>query len=632
MSDSTPSLFDNFGDFDDTEEMSVGDKGFLVERFGNDCSAVQQIRELTQNAIEAIKRCGGAGQIVWDMDQDHYTRTGIPKLSITDNGDGMTLEELRKYINSLSISKSRQWIGGNYGIGAKITAVFRNPFGVIYQSWVNGQGNAVWMHKSSNEPPRYGLRRLRDGDRTVSSIELDEKAKPDMIPAHGTKVTLLGKDEQDDTTKAPDSVMRPSGWLIKYLNTRYFRFPETITIYGSENWNTKNFMRRRVYGQEYFLKKASISSGEVELTGAIAHWWILSETEKSKDRNVAEFMSSGHVAALYQDELYEMTKIGRESTARLIDFGVYHNHNRVVIYVQPMESALTTSAARTTLRQDDDILPWEQWSNEFKAKMPTDIRKLIEEEESDAETKDEERAIRERLKKLGPLYEISRYKRAHGPHEMDPSETFETQVVVPGESETVLLPLFPDGESDDEPQISIHPRKKKIGSGDLTLESLLQNKKKNGVKCRRSVTDNIPIVKWLCAKPLFPGDLKRAPGDLEDRAARWIRSGNRIHANGDFRIFKDMVARIMEERNLSGPGQEKVVWRVVRVWFRQALTEVVMCAESMRGTSKYWKDADVKKATSEEALTSAIGQRYPVYCFAKRDVGTLLGASAPEES
>lgn len=49
-------------------DMTVDKVGFLLDRLGQDCSPLQYLRELTQNAIEAIKRVGGIGEIVWDVD------------------------------------------------------------------------------------------------------------------------------------------------------------------------------------------------------------------------------------------------------------------------------------------------------------------------------------------------------------------------------------------------------------------------------------------------------------------------------------------------------------------------------------------------------------------------------------
>src|SRR4051812_47915772 len=100
---------------------------FLIENWGKDCPPLQQIRELTQNSIEAIQRGGyQKGTIVWDYHPEYLDSSGIYKLSITDDGLGMTPADMKKYLNSLSSSGGTQGFDKNYGIGAKIAAATRN--------------------------------------------------------------------------------------------------------------------------------------------------------------------------------------------------------------------------------------------------------------------------------------------------------------------------------------------------------------------------------------------------------------------------------------------------------------------------------------------------------------------------
>src|SRR2546423_15272726 len=101
---------------DKTLEMTVANTGFLLDRLGQDCHPLQFLRELTQNAIEAIYRTAEkTGEVVWDVDWTSYEleQSGVFKLSITDTGDGMTGEEMVKYINQLSSSLQQQSLSGN---------------------------------------------------------------------------------------------------------------------------------------------------------------------------------------------------------------------------------------------------------------------------------------------------------------------------------------------------------------------------------------------------------------------------------------------------------------------------------------------------------------------------------------
>src|ERR1051326_613738 len=91
-----------------TRAMRVANIAFLLDRLAADTPPHQQIRELTENALEAIERRQRAGDasegiIRWDVDWDHLKRTNQYKLSIVDNGDGMTSPQMLDYLNSLAV-------------------------------------------------------------------------------------------------------------------------------------------------------------------------------------------------------------------------------------------------------------------------------------------------------------------------------------------------------------------------------------------------------------------------------------------------------------------------------------------------------------------------------------------------
>lgn len=113
-----------------TLPLTVGDTAFLLDRMGEDCHPLQFLRELTQNAIEAILRTDDQeGEIVWDVDWNFYDLEDVYKLCIIDTGDGMTGGEMEEYINKLSSSVSKQSLEGNYGVGAKIAAATKTTRG-----------------------------------------------------------------------------------------------------------------------------------------------------------------------------------------------------------------------------------------------------------------------------------------------------------------------------------------------------------------------------------------------------------------------------------------------------------------------------------------------------------------------
>ena len=152
-----------------TQPMRLRNGTFLIERLAADCAPDQWKRELTQNAIEAVTRALDAGlitqgEILWDLDWALRDLDGLFKLSILDNGDGMSPDELVQHINELSSSGGVQSLQENYGVGAKITAGVRNPAGLEYVSVTPGGDvctATLWKDMADDV---YGLKQLELDD------------------------------------------------------------------------------------------------------------------------------------------------------------------------------------------------------------------------------------------------------------------------------------------------------------------------------------------------------------------------------------------------------------------------------------------------------------------------------------
>ena len=201
------------------------------------------------------------------------------KVCIVDLGDGMTGDEMIRFINQLSSAGSEQSFTGNYGVGAKIAAATKNPAGVIYQSWKNGDGYMVQLEKNP-ATGEYGLRQWELKDGTYSHyVPLDDAVRPTEIGPHGTKVILMGAKKFDSTIAPPPDAASPSRWISKYLNTRYFQFPAELTIKAREGWDSprtdkdRNVLRT-ITGQKPYLDNHAMASGVEVLSGARVHWWI----------------------------------------------------------------------------------------------------------------------------------------------------------------------------------------------------------------------------------------------------------------------------------------------------------------------------------------------------------------------
>jgi hypothetical protein len=530
----------------------------------------------------------------------------------------MTGDEMIRFINQLSSSGSQQSFTGNYGVGAKIAAATKNPAGVIYQSWKDGEGYMVQLEKTPSTG-EYGLRQWELKDGTYSyCLPLDEAVKPVEIEAHGTKVILVGSKSGDSTIGPPADAASPSRWISKYLNTRYFEFPSGLTIRAREGWDSprsdkdRNLLRT-ITGQKPYLDQHSIASGVQLLSGARVHWWILKD-EAAISNNSGYMESAGHVAALYQNELYDRAT-ARAGTALLQRFGVLFGYRFVVLYVEPVPAKaqlLTTNTARTTLLLNGDKLPWDDWAYEFRERMPKALAEFVKEKAAALTGKDHVSSIKDRLKNVMDLYKVSRYRPAPA------------GVYLSDESSAVRVGRSPFSGAKSEGGggggAEIGSTSKGQRDGEVgNIYHLFE--KKGGVPSDKSATDPFPVVRWISVK----NGGRTADDGMEDKAATFIPGQNTLLVNADFRVFRDMVERLCKEKDAGpGPGMADVVEEVVRQWFEQALIETVIGIQQLRG-SKEWGPEEIERALSPEALTSAVMQRYHVYIACRRDLGAKFG-------
>lgn len=593
----------------ETLPMSVENMTFMIDRLHKDCSPLQFIRELTQNGIEAISTLHNSkGEIIWDVDWNRFALTHTYKLAIIDTGIGMTGEEMVQYINSLSSSVHIQSMEANFGVGAKITAVPRNHAGMIYLSWKEGLGYMihVWRDPATGV---YGLRRFDRPDGTAEYwTQIEDTIKPDQIDKHGTMVILLGNSDDENTVQAPTGTAMPSRWILRYLNSRYFRFPKGVTVKAREGWelpkgDSHNFLRT-VTGMKPWLDNNCTHSGKVPLSGAVARWWILNE---ALDLNAGHQISGGHVAALYQDELYEVQS-GRAGVARLQAFGVIFGHGRVVVYVAPEngnDHTVVANTARTMLLLNDEPLPWAEWAAEFRGNLPQPIKDLVEQLSASVSGSDHKQSIRDRLKQILDLFRITRYR---------PSPT--------GSASADGNSLGLGGEAETQSGASSGRRRGGAGGGTGgragDVYALFQAMAGNPAEEIKSPVPE-PKVQWISVS-----DRTRTPPDLEDRAAKYIPQENLLMVNSDFRVFTDMIDRWCKKYS-HVPGARGVIESAVHEWFEQQLVEAVMASFSLRGSTQ-WTLPDLEKLWGEEALTAAVLPRYHVDVNIKRTLGAKIGS------
>ena len=593
---------------DDWHELSVANPTFLLERLGSECTDLQGLRELTVNGLDAIAALGdrAGGRVVWDMDWRRFDASGgrVRKLSVTDTGTGMTPEQLRQYINQLASSGREQSATGNFGVGAKVAAGSRNPHGLEYRSWHRGQGALVCFKRHPDG--RWGLEPQHGSDgRSDFWRPLGEHDKPWLLRGqdHGTQVVLLGRHERHDTIQPPESVTDARRrWITRYLNGRFLRLPEQVEVLVRDQQCQPRELQH-IQGEQHHLEQRAIAAGVVPLSDAIARWWVLDDDHRVRRREAAIWASTGHAAAVYDDELYDILPQTRGGYGRLQDFGIRFGYERVVLHLEPHVQAdrLQCNTARTLLLLDHEPLPWACWGAEFAAAMPTEIQHL-QERAASADAVPRQEAIRQRVTAIMPLYRLSHYHPPRPPRVPD---------TVPAISE-------PMRAQHDSPPVAPSAREVRVGA-DANRTSLnadargdLASREADEVRGEQPV--DLPDVAWISGR-----DGTRALGDLEDQAARYHPARHELTINADFRAITDLVGH-WRRRYQGVPGAPTVIEAQVHEWCEQVLVEVVLAARSSR-----WTLEQLDALLSPSSLTAALLPRHMLHAVLQKRLAQKLG-------
>jgi hypothetical protein len=592
----------------------------LIEHYSKDCTPSQFVREYVKNSLEAIARTKKDGVIQVDMNWLHYELAGVYRISFTDNGDGMTHEEMLQHLNHLS-SSGHVNENQNYGMGAKISSMTRNKSGLVYESWKNGEGSQICIRYDEAQKA-YGASRFTNSDgETLDFRKIDDAAKINrasnvksggcVIDQHGTRVTLCGNEEGIDTMLMPKGVkLTNESWIYRTINERFFEIPENVKIfarigYDRDPTNTKHNHLLKVKGQKATFENYKLQSGVVDLTDAKVHWYILKPKRSSHGRE----STSGQTAILFENEIFDRG-IGRGNKAQ--QFGIIWGAEDVALYVEPKGKGYRQNTPRSNLLQEDgNPAPWERWQDEFKLNIPQELADYMKKISAKTFGLSHGDSIKEKLKRWIKFYKLSRYRLS----------STGTSLVNPE-----LLTKGETGYQREGPLSGVVNPKPMPSPGAVSggLENLLAiYEKTDGVKADKVQPDPFPKLEWVSLE-----EGTRAKEEMVDRAATFLSEANLIKANQDFAGFKDIIDHMTKEFG-DKPGAGEIIASEVRKIFEYQLMDTVTGALSLKGRA-HWDHTDIEKAFSSEALTTAVSGRYFVMTQLTRDIKNKLGKSSVE--
>jgi hypothetical protein len=376
------------------------------------CGSYQWAREFLKNSLEAQ-----ATRVEFGIEWQAVATKGVYRRKISDNGTGMSSEDLLDFFRSLGAGAKK--IGGvhdNFGVGAKIASQPWNPEGVVIVSYKDGQASMIWIMLDP-DTREYELVDFEvDGSKntvidptqigTVDGVDW-AALRPEWLEGHGTIVVLLGSQEYPDTVLGnPHAGEGTTKGLSTYLNTRFWDLSNIdvrVVELRSEKkaqWpqsederdNARRPNNRRIQGARYYLtdveaKQAKLEAHDKMLLDSdrvVAEWYLWSGTRPQIHMYARE---NGYVAVRYKGELFELTY----SKPHFRWFGIIEGkvQQNLTIILEP--DLYEPSNGRWGVHPDQSRtrlifsgngekgagLPLSDWGTEFADNLPTPILEAI---------------------------------------------------------------------------------------------------------------------------------------------------------------------------------------------------------------------------------------------------------------
>jgi hypothetical protein len=329
-----------------------------LRRFSRNMHPMQFVREIYQNSIEA-----GATKVRAYHDKQ-FLDMGIKKLCFSDNGPGMSAEQMAIYLTQYnSSSKGSGGVHDNYGIGVKATTLVTNPYGVVFLSWTKEEphGNMLWFTYDETSSkvfikPCEVTYPDDDGDEQTEVLEIEvpsihrsvnvinlaelkefypngwqgikwwECKQAAKVKESGFVVMLLGKNHQDSCEAVTSHALRA------YFSQRYLKTKFHLSVEGLKGGTSsgKGLIPSIKLFKEAVEDLTSSDGSKIKL--------IYIDRNKIKDYfcEVANTeLTKGFSALCYRDELYMQTtgKINARSWGITSDSVI----SKVIIIVTPPE-------------------------------------------------------------------------------------------------------------------------------------------------------------------------------------------------------------------------------------------------------------------------------------------------------
>jgi hypothetical protein len=340
--------------------LQADDQGITrwIDKEYSELAADHYARELIVNARDA-----GATEV--RIDGYHHVQKDIVGIRFSDNGSGMTAEQLVDHARTLL--KSGNGRDNNFGIGGRLATLPANNLGVCWASRARDEDghlveNMIVLNKSAGY---YGI--VNDTNEAGELVSVFPPA-PGMLDRigsdTGTAVILLGNGQRE--VFSPEVANR----LRSNLGRRFYKFGLSVMLVRTKG-DHNQFDGVPDYSTQ--LKSAAGTTGTIVLDehGTTATWWVMGRAADRPQLGILRTISS--LSVLHEGELFDFVD-SQAKTKRWGEFGLSSARvrTRVAIVITPgFPVEQTHNRARIT----PDI-PWDTLSDAFFERMPAEIEQL----------------------------------------------------------------------------------------------------------------------------------------------------------------------------------------------------------------------------------------------------------------
>jgi hypothetical protein len=383
----------NISDYED--DFPIGDNAQLISVMVAGARGDKLVREFVHNAVTAAAKLPSPNPVKILA----LRVNGVKKLAFWNKSEPLDRAAAKKLLGTFSASGQITDASGklNFGIGARITGLRFNPYGLVYQFCANGDAFELrFEHALKNGRKEYRPKKLR----TLSDAELAAYGCDRL--SNWVMAILMGESAQHNTVSHPFGLRKKVNinWLQNDLLRRYYTLSPNIDvqianrILGIPNNNLTIFTPLN----DFILKLQDMVNAPTGFTPGVDGAWqtigpiafpdygnnVTAEIEYVWTGNVDAPLGAGLTLAGKSPPSIEIynAKFGNRWANKAFNFGVFNGSWKramILIHLNDPDDELTIETNRENIKdKNGDHLNVNDFAKDVVDHMPKWFTELVQ--------------------------------------------------------------------------------------------------------------------------------------------------------------------------------------------------------------------------------------------------------------